>query len=441
MTDEQNWQAPGTGPVADPGAPGHPAPPTAAQQPVWGAPSPQPAWAAPFPQPAWAPPPKPGLIPLRPLGFGTLIGAPFQVIRRNPKITVGAALLIHGLPSLVAALLISGGVFLLADRAVNASAGDRSALTAGAVGGTIVLGLVAALISGISGALLQGVIVGEVARGTVGEKLSFRSLWRLVKGRIGALIGWTFLITLGWIVAVAIVALAAAGLLALGPAGIGAAIAFIIFAFFAMVAVAIWFFTKASLVPSAIVLERLPIRAALPRSWRLTQGYFWRTFGVIALIWVIVYMVTQIIATPFGLLGGLVGGILAPTSASENDPSAFAQLLVSQFGVNILSTVVTSIVGAILAVVQTSAVALIYIDLRMRKEGLDLELTRFVEARQTGQELADPYLAPARQPVPASAYPPPGGYPPAGSYPPPASYPPAGSYPPPGSYPPGPPSA
>ncbi len=28
----------------------------------------------------------------------------------------------------------------------------------------------------------------------------------------------------------------------------------------------------------------------------------------------------------------------------------------------------------------------------MRKEGLDLELLRFVEARQTGAEVADPYL-------------------------------------------------
>ena len=419
MTDEQNWQAPGTGPASDPGAPHYTAPSPSQQQPAWGPPAPQPAWGTPAPQPAWAPPPKPGLVPLRPLSFGTLIGAPFQVIRRNPKITVGAALLIHGLPSLVAALLISGGAVLLADRALNASAGDRSALTAGAIGGTIVLGLVAAVISGISGALLQGVIVGEVARGTVGEKLSFRSLWRLVKGRIGALIGWTFLIALGWIVVVAIVVLATAGLLALGPTGIGAAIIFVILAFLGILALAIWFFTKAALVPSAIVLERLPIRAALPRSWRLTQGYFWRTFGVIALIGVIVYAVTQIIATPFGILGGLVGGILAPTSASQNDPSAFAQVLVSQFGVNILSTVVTSIVGAILAVVQTSALALIYLDLRMRKEGLDLELTRFVEARQTGQDAADPYLAPARQAAPASAYPPPACYPPPGYYPPP----------------------
>ena len=42
---------------------------------------------------------------------------------------------------------------------------------------------------------------------------------------------------------------------------------------------------------------------------------------------------------------------------------------------------------------QSSATALLYIDLRMRKEGLDLELVRFVEARQAGDtSVPDPYL-------------------------------------------------
>ncbi|HEY8280939.1 MAG TPA: hypothetical protein VIG28_00545, partial [Leifsonia sp.] len=188
MTDEQNWQAPGARPAAGDGAPAYGPPPYPYQQPPQPSQQPQPyrqpqqGWAPPPPQPAWAPPPQPGLVPLRPLGFGTLIGAPFQVIRRNPKVTVGAALLIHGLPTLVATLLVTSGAAFLLDRAINSSANYRGALAAGAVGGVIVLGLLGAVISGIAGALLQGVIVGEVARGTVGEKLSFRSLWTLVKG-------------------------------------------------------------------------------------------------------------------------------------------------------------------------------------------------------------------------------------------------------------------
>jgi len=59
-------------------------------------------------------------------------------------------------------------------------------------------------------------------------------------------------------------------------------------------------------------------------------------------------------------------------------------------------TVVTVIVTAIALIEQSSATALIYIDLRMRKEGLDLELERHVELRDAGHPVDDPYRAPDR---------------------------------------------
>ena len=50
------------------------------------------------------------------------------------------------------------------------------------------------------------------------------------------------------------------------------------------------------------------------------------------------------------------------------------------------------IVGAVASVVQSATTALIYIDLRMRKEGLDLELVQFVESAQSGRNIVpDPY--------------------------------------------------
>ncbi|MFF1571853.1 hypothetical protein ACFVWR_03840 [Leifsonia sp. NPDC058292] len=424
MTDEQNWQTPGPTP------PGQPAQPAAMPQqqpqahPGYG---PQPGYGQQpgygyGQQPGWTPPPKPGLIPLRPLSFGTLIGAPFQVLRRNPKITVGAALLIQTIPSIVVSLLVFGGAALLLTRLANAESDDRAALTAGAIGGSIVLGLLSVVVSAVSQALLQGVVVGEVARGTVGEKLTFRALWRLVRGRIGALIGWTFLLTLGWMVVAALVVLIAVVLFALGgPAGIVGGILVLVLGGLGLVALAVWINTKLAMVPSAIVLERLGLRAAVARSWSLTGGYFWKTFGVIALIWLIVAAVSQIISIPFGIVGGLIGGIFAPTSMTDPNASEITQILVSQFSVNVLASIVGAIVGAILSVVQTSAVALLYIDLRMRKEGLDLELVRFVEARQLGRtDVPDPYRAPPRPAPGYASYPPPGGYqPPPGGYPPP----------------------
>lgn len=440
VSDDQTWRAPGAPEGEDaprsqePPAPAQPAPPAAPQpqydQPQYGEYAPgqtagawqqqpehpqqpgyqqpgyqQPGYAPPSwqqpgyqqpggPQPGWAPPPRPGLIPLRPLSFGTLIGAPFQALRRNPKVTVGAALLLQGIPTIVVAGMITGATVLLIDRVTNANTADQDVIAAGAIGGTIVLGVLSIVVSTVFSALLQGVIVAEVARETLGEKLTFHSLWQLVRKRIGALIGWVFLYALAWIVAVAlvvtvIIALAAIG----GVAGTIGAVLVGLAGGAGLVVVGVWVNTKLAIVPSALVIERLPLQAAIARSWRLTTGYFWRTFGIILLIAAIIWGVTQVISTPFVLLGGALGGLFAPTSLSSADPSGFEQVLASQLGVNLIASVITAVVGAIGAVVQNAVAALIYIDLRMRKEGL--ELVRFVEARQAGQDLPDPYTRPA----------------------------------------------
>jgi hypothetical protein len=65
--------------------------------------------------------------------------------------------------------------------------------------------------------------------------------------------------------------------------------------------------------------------------------------------------------------------------------------------------VLSILIGAITSVVQAALIAVIYIDLRMRTEGLDLELERHVEARDAGLAVTDPYetvpAAPAGPPT------------------------------------------
>jgi hypothetical protein len=274
------------------------------------------------------------------------------------------------------------------------------------VGWAIVLGIVSLVVSAVSTSLLQGIVVNEVARETLGEKLTLGSLWRLTRSRVGALIGWTLLLSVALGAGVFVLAIIAVLLFAGGGAMIGVGVAYSVLAGLGAVVIAVWLSTKLALVPSAIVLERLTIGAAMKRSWRLTVGYFWRTLGVIVLIGLIVYAVTQIITFPIAIIGSFVSLLVNPTGlgASASDPSV-GQVFLSQLGINVVSTVVTAVIGAVLAVVQSSAVALIYLDLRMRKEGLDLQLIRFVEARQAGATgLPDPYQ-PAEHPAGATAYP------------------------------------
>ena len=111
----------------------------------------------------------------------------------------------------------------------------------------------------------------------------------------------------------------------------------------------------------ALVLERTGVFASLRRAGRLSRGQFWRIFGVLLLTGLVVGVVGQVVAVPLGVVGAGRAGRLprhgrarccwccrptSPRSWSARSPTPF-----------------------------TSAVtALQYVDQRIRKEGLDVEL-------------------------------------------------------------------
>ncbi|CAD5993550.1 hypothetical protein [Agreia sp. COWG] len=344
----------------------------------------------PPPPVGWTPPPKPGLLPLRPLSFGALLGTPFQVLRRNPGPTFGSALITQLVTAVVSLLAIGGAGIFAIGRIDSAAASDKDEVAAGSIALVIVAALIPLALSILSSALLQGVLVVEVARGTLGEKNRMGALWRAAGRRLWPLVAWfatligLLIVAFGALIGVAIVI----GLL--GGGAIVVAVLLGVFGSLVLLAACVWLGTKTALVPSIIVLERVGMLTAVRRSWRLTNGYFWKTFGVLALINVILYAATQIVSTPLSFVGSLASQFLFPTGGSAESSSAIAVGVV----ISGLTLLVTLVLGAITAVVQSSAAAVVYIDLRMRKEGLDLELLRFVEARQAGtvDDRADPFL-------------------------------------------------
>jgi hypothetical protein len=272
-------------------------------------------------------------------------------------------------------------------RTLAATGADAETLGAGSVAIIILAGLIPAALSIVASAILQGIISLEVARGTVAEKLRLGGLWRAARGRIGALIGWSLLVTGLVVVAIAVLAVLIALIVAFGGvAGIVIGVLLGLAAGAAAVAAGIWLGTRLSLVPSVLMLERLPLRDAVRRSWALTTGYFWKTFGIQLLVVVIVQTVAGVITTPLSLLLGIGAGLVNPNGDETG-------LIIAGIVLYGLTIIVSIVFGAIAAVVQAATPALIYIDLRMRKEGLDLELSRFVEARQAGDaSVSDPYL-------------------------------------------------
>lgn len=349
----------------------------------WGQPAGQPGG---FGAPAWAPPPKPGLIPLRPLGFGTLLGAPFLTLKRNPKATFGSALLVQAITVVVSLVVVGIVTFFVIGRITSAAPEDAEAVAAGGITAIILASLVPFLISIAATVFLQGVIVTEAARSTLGEKLSLGATWKATWPRLGPLLLWTLIAGTAVAVSVAVIVGVVWLLVVLGGGFIAAGVILGILAGLALFVVAVWLGVKLSLVPSAIVLERLGVVASIRRSWRLTDGYFWKTLGVQYLIAFIVGTVSQIVLTPITILYTMAISVVDPTGSTAEDWIAPALLYIALIVVSLL-------VASITSVVQSATIAFIYIDLRMRKEGLDLELIRFVEARQSGDStVADPYL-------------------------------------------------
>ncbi|MGI9823167.1 hypothetical protein [Agromyces sp. Marseille-Q5079] len=371
---EHDWQAPGS-PT--------PRPPMPASAPAYG-----PQWgaAAPGGPAAWTPPPRPGLLPLRPMGFGTLLWAPFRTLRRNPAATFGSGLLVQLVVLVITtAVMVPAFVFVLG-RLDSAQPDDLDALLPGSIGVMVLVMLVAVAVSVVAGAFLQGVMVEEVASGTLGEKLGLGALWRRTLPRIGPLIGWTVLVA----AALLIVSAALVGIIVLGavtsPIGLAVGIVVVVLLVLGLVVLGFWLGIRVSLVPSIIVLERAGIAAAVRRSWRLTTGFFWRTLGIIVLVGVMLYVASQIVVQPISLIGGLLSAIVDPTGAG----AATVILIV----VTVIAMLLSLVIGAITTVVQAAVIGVVYIDLRMRTEGLDLELQRHVELRDAGYAVGDPWAAP-----------------------------------------------
>jgi len=103
----------------------------------------------------------------------------------------------------------------------------------------------------------------------------------------------------------------------------------------------------------ALCDERRGAFAGLGTSWRLIGGNWWRTVIVLSVATLIVILITLV----FGFVGGLVGGIMSADLTTR--------LIVSQ---------VLNALGQVLylpAIISTMVA--IYLDLKLRKDGADLE--------------------------------------------------------------------
>ncbi|MEU3078600.1 oxidoreductase [Streptomyces laurentii] len=323
------------------------------------------------------PPPKPGVIPLAPLRVGDLLGGAFSAYGRYWKPLLGIAAIAYGGAGVLvggALLAVYGSVIDNLERLdalpddANPGFADFQALLV-AFGSVWLLGMLGML---VATALINAAVPAVIQDAVLGRPARFGTVLRRAWSRLGAVIGSVVLSTLaavlpGLLLILAFVLTMVQVVVNPDDSGTASAVTAILSVLFALATfpLALWLWVKFSLAPAAAVIENQGPMAALRRSAHLVRGSWWRIFGCVVLIGLIV-----------GVVGGMVQefvSILAMvpmTSLASGDHENMRASFSTLWGVMLTAGAVGLVVQILLAPLQPLVVSLLYIDQRIRKENL-----------------------------------------------------------------------
>jgi hypothetical protein len=328
---------------------------------------------APYGWGAWGPatlPPKPGVIPLGPLGLGEIFNGAFATVGRYWKQLLGVAAAVYGVSAVVviaAAViaygLVGGHLRTLIDLPAETDPSWDDVRPLVIAFGCVMLIAILLLIGSMAMAqaaapvIMQNAVLGRPA--TLGE------IWRRASARVPAVIG-TLLLT--WLITLVPIGLF------IGIIGISAAVShspwLILVGFLSAVALGVaaaWLWVRFSLAAVITVIESQGPVASLRRSFHLVRGSWWRVAGISflgyllagAASWVI-QIVAQIVTVAFG--SGSLDSLDSSTTPGD---------LVSSLWGFYAALVVAQLIGEIVAMVFPPVVtSLIYLDRRIRTENL-----------------------------------------------------------------------
>lgn len=281
--------------------------------------------------------PKPGCIPLRPLDVGEILGGALEAIRRNARAVLGLSAAAAAAQALIA-LFVQRYANLHGGQAIDQSDPANPQVYWGQLGKVLGSTLGLSLLSSVFAAVLTGMVVVVVTEDVVGRKASLELVWSKVRSRIWRLVALSLLVGV----------LAAVGLvLCLAPG--------------------IWLWGIWAVAVPALIIENRGIGQALRRSQNLVRGAFWRVWGIRALGFGITLTLGGVLSAVAGAIAAAVtgdrpAGLLGTGAGSLS----WTYLLISAIG--------TALVVTLTAPFQASLDSLLYVDLRMRKEQLAVDL-------------------------------------------------------------------
>ncbi|MFF3959400.1 glycerophosphoryl diester phosphodiesterase membrane domain-containing protein [Streptomyces sp. NPDC001890] len=389
MNDTPGWASPGSAPSEGQGA-GVPRPsepvdgsgpagnwsPTQPPAGQWsppstpgpgpGAPPPPAGWGGGPQGPGWGQPPfaaKPGVIPLRPLGVGEILDGAVSTMRAHWRTVLGITLAVSVIAQ-IAIILVER--FLLPEPPridPNATGSEALRQATESAQSTLFSSLPSLLITMIATLITTSVLTVVISRSVLGRSVTLSEAWAEARPRLPHLLGLTLLLAL---ISSAILAVGLLpGMLLGSTAGAGLAL----LGFMAAFVVMIWLMVRFCLASPALMLERQSITTSMRRSAKLVRGAWWRTFGILALTGLLTLIVAVIVTIPFGVIAVAVDGEGIGSALTDGSTDfGWPFLIVSGIGEVIISTITYPLSAGVMA--------LLYIDQRIRREALDLELAR-----------------------------------------------------------------
>ena len=118
--------------------------------------------------------------------------------------------------------------------------------------------------------------------------------------------------------------------------------------------VVIWVAIRWSVAIPTLFAEGIGPVKALGRSWNLVRDNWWRTLGILIIVSIMVSLIQTALQVLFGGVAAVVPGLNGDLRAG-------------------VVTTITTLVDALVGAITPIAIVMLYLDLRVRKEGLDLD--------------------------------------------------------------------
>jgi hypothetical protein len=315
--------------------------------------------------------PQPGVVPLRPLDVGAMIGGSFRAVFRNWQ----PALLLPFLGSLLAsAVAIVPAILLFSTLSVQVSQRARPQDILSLMGGwALIMLLDLVLVIGVA-VLTQALVTVTVSRAVLGRRTTIGQALRAVAPRLLPLTGLTVLV---WLIAFgcAFVPFVAVVALAVNSNSPGLALlAFVVLVAGSMAGAFFWI--SYACAPAALLLEPAPVLTAMRRSRWLVTDNWWRAFGVLLLCAAMVYFASYLVELPVSFVQAVQ--VTTSSIGGRPDPTRVFQSMFSPT-VLILLCLLSAVAYAVGQALIVGVTTLIYHDLRIRKESFHLPLWQMAQ--------------------------------------------------------------